>query len=102
MVRCFIGILIPEEIKPKIIELQNFLSNFVKAKFVERENLHLCFSFLGEKNEKEIENVKEKLNEIGKNFESFEVKVKGIKLIPSQSFVRVIALNVFDEKGISE
>lgn len=101
MVRCFVGILIPENLKEKIIELQNYLSNFVKAKFVERENLHLCFSFLGEKSEKEIGLIKKNLDEISKNFKNFEIRIKGIKLIPSEKFIRVIALNAFDEERIS-
>lgn len=99
MVRCFIGFLLPENLKDKIVELQNYLSNFVKAKFVERENLHLCFSFLGEKSE--VENIKRTMDEISKNYKIFEIRLKGIKLIPNEKFVRVIALNAFDEKNFS-
>ncbi|MEM5790591.1 MAG: RNA 2',3'-cyclic phosphodiesterase [Candidatus Aenigmatarchaeota archaeon] len=102
MVRCFVGVLIPESLKEKILDLQNYLSSFIKAKFVEKENLHLCFSFLGEKNEEEIDLIKKSLDEISKNFKTFEIKIKGIKLIPSEKFVRVIALDTFDEKRISE
>ena len=103
MVRCFIGILIPDELKKPIVELQEKIEKLpIKAKFVEPENLHLCFSFLGEKSEEEIEEISAKLDELSKNFKSFEVRVKGIKLIPNERYVRVIALDVFDENRILE
>ena len=49
MVRCFIGVLIPEEIKESIELIKESLIKLpMQCKFVERENLHICFSFLGE------------------------------------------------------
>ena len=100
--RLFIGIIIPEELRENIRKMQKIFSEVVQAKFVEEENLHLCFSFLGEKNENEVEKIKEKMDFIAKNFKSFEMILKGVKLIPSKNFVRVIALDAFDENRISE
>ncbi len=103
MVRCFIGVLIPDELKKPIVELQRKIEKLpIKAKFVEPENLHLCFSFLGEKSEEEIEEISAKLDELSKNFKSFEVRVRGIKLIPNERYVRVIALDAFDENRVLE
>ncbi len=101
--RCFIGFLVPRALKKPIVELQEKIKKLpIKAKFVEPENLHLCFSFLGEKTEKEIEEISAKLDELSKNFKSFEVMVKGVKLIPNEKYVRVIALDVFDENRVLE
>lgn len=101
--RCFIGFLIPSDLRKDIVSLQEKIKNLpIKAKFVEPENLHVCLSFLGEKSEKEIDEISRKLDKISINFKSFEVRIKGIKLIPNERYVRVIALDVFDENRILE
>jgi len=61
--RTFIAIDIPEPVKEQIVEIQNSLPEF-KGKRTEFENLHLTLKFLGEVDEKKIEEIKEKLREI--------------------------------------
>ena len=68
--RTFISIEFPEEIKEEISKIQNQLPEF-KGKKTEFENLHLTLKFLGEVDERKIEKIKQKLNEIKiKQFES--------------------------------
>ncbi len=100
MVRCFIGIFAPENIKEKVVTLQNELKHLINSKMVEKENLHICFSFLGEIEEREIEKIANTMDGIAKNYEKFDVKISGIKLIPSEKYIRVIALGVIDEDKI--
>ncbi|MDI6798452.1 MAG: RNA 2',3'-cyclic phosphodiesterase [Candidatus Aenigmarchaeota archaeon] len=98
MVRCFIGFLIPEEIKKDVEAIKDELSKLpIKCKFVERENLHVCFSFLGEVEEKRIEHIIKTLDSICSNFKSFEVFIDGIKAIPSVNYIRVLALDVIEK-----
>lgn len=61
--RCFISIEIPENIKEKIIGIQEQLPEF-KGKLTEFENLHLTLKFLGEVNSEKIEEVRKRLREI--------------------------------------
>ncbi|MBI2547494.1 MAG: RNA 2',3'-cyclic phosphodiesterase [Candidatus Aenigmarchaeota archaeon] len=99
MVRCFVGVFLPDEIVKKIVEFQKRLVSLpIKAKFVETENLHISLSFLGELDENQIENIKLKLDEISKRFQKFEVILQGIVLIPNEKFVRVIGLEITDKK----
>ncbi len=70
--RTFIAIEIPEEIKRKIIEIQDKLPEF-DGKKTEYENLHLTLKFLGEVDEKKIEQVKIRLREI--KFHGFYVQL---------------------------
>ncbi|MEM0480930.1 MAG: RNA 2',3'-cyclic phosphodiesterase [Candidatus Aenigmatarchaeota archaeon] len=96
--RVFIASFLPNELKGEIIKIQNEIKNYVVAKFVEEENLHISYSFLGEINEEELEIVKRRLKDL--EFEnSFEIILNSIKLIPSPNFVRVIALDVKSQKG---
>ncbi len=60
---CFISINIPEEISKEISKIQNELPNFMGKK-TELENLHLTLKFLGEIDEKKVEEVRKKLNEV--------------------------------------
>ena len=73
--RTFIAIEIPEKIKKEIVKIQNYLPEF-KGKKTEFENLHLTLKFLGEVDEKKIEEVKKKLREVKLN--SFESEIKDI------------------------
>jgi 2'-5' RNA ligase len=99
MVRCFVGIFLPEKVKNEIVAIQNELKKFpTDCKFVEFENLHICLSFLGEVDGNRVNEIKQKLNDIGKYFTKFDSFIHELKLIPSDKYVRVIALDVFDEQ----
>lgn len=100
MVRCFVGILLPEEIKESAMKAIEKIRNLpLRCKFVEKDNLHICLSFLGEISESDFENISKDFEAIALGFKPFDVFIKGIKLIPSEKFLRVIALDVIDETG---
>lgn len=73
--RVFISIDIPEKVKKEILKIQSQLPEFLGKK-TEPENLHLTLKFLGEIDEKKVEEVKQKLGEI--NFNKFESEIDSI------------------------
>lgn len=75
--RTFIAIEIPEEIKKEIVKIQEKLPDFIGKK-TEIENLHLTMKFLGEVDEKKIEEVKERLMEIKLNSFETEINLIGV------------------------
>lgn len=91
--RVFIAYFPPDKLREKIEKIQKEIKKLdaISAKFVEKENLHISFSFLGERNN---------INEIIKNFEKlkefqkFEAKLKNLLLIPNKDYIRVIAIGV--------
>ncbi|HKZ45160.1 MAG TPA: RNA 2',3'-cyclic phosphodiesterase [archaeon] len=98
MARCFIGIIIPEGLKGYLEGIEKELSSLpMTCKFVEKDNFHLCLSFLGEVEEGKIKGISEALDSICSKFSSFEMIVDGIKMIPSESYARVLALDVADK-----
>jgi 2'-5' RNA ligase len=100
MVRCFVGFLLPEGTKKSIVELQEKMKKWpMTCKMVEDENLHLNFSFLGEIDEREIEEISKKIDEIAGETNLFEVKVNEILTIPTENYIRVLALNVQENSG---
>jgi len=73
--RVFISINIPEEIKKDIAEIQDSLPEF-EGKKTEYENLHLTLKFLGEIDEKILEEVKDRLEKI--KFSRFETGIDAV------------------------
>lgn len=99
--RLFIGFLIPEEYKQEIAQLQSEIGQLeIDCKNVEKENLHISMSFLGETAEDDAEKIKNDLAEMVSGFKKFTVDVGGMRAIPSKNFVRVIALEISENSGI--
>ncbi len=98
MVRAFIGVPIPENIKRYVTDVQVELNSLpIKSKLVEFENLHISLSFLGDIDESTVETIKSKLDGISKLYKIFEISIGDILLIPNEKFTRVIALDVESE-----
>jgi 2'-5' RNA ligase len=105
MPRCFIGFLLPENIKNEVELVQAEVNKFpMICKLVERENLHICLSFLGDV--EDLNKIKERIDAIAKEYINFDVSVGGLKAVPSDKYIRVLVLDVVDEncflKGIQK
>ncbi|MBU5688228.1 MAG: RNA 2',3'-cyclic phosphodiesterase [Candidatus Aenigmarchaeota archaeon] len=99
MVRLFVCIWIPEELKRDIIKFQEKMSKLpMDAKFVEKENLHLTITFLGEV--EDTSSIKNSLVNI-KGFGSFPITLSGLKIIPSENYIRVVGIEVKDKGKLS-
>ena len=75
LLRCFIALELSREAINYIEEVQSQIKkrNLFYGKFTEPENLHLTLKFLGEIDEKKVEEVKKKLGEI--KFKDFEASL---------------------------
>jgi len=99
--RCFIAIDLPTEIKKELKNIQEQIStNSIKIKFVEPENLHLTFKFLGELTDNKINKIKEVLREI--KFENFKVSLGSLGFFPSQNYIRVIWVDLKPKNQLEE
>jgi len=90
--RAFISINISEEIKKEIKKIQDLLPEFFGKK-IELQNLHLTLKFLGEVEEKDAEETKEKLRKI--KIEKFATEIDEIGVF-SEKFLRIIWLHMKD------
>jgi len=98
--RSFIAIDIDESLKNKIVDIQNNIgSKYLKIKFVEPENLHFTLKFLGEIEEKNIEDIYKILQKNLENYKSFEIDLKGLGAFPSFSYIRVLWIGIQDESN---
>ncbi|MGB9797989.1 MAG: RNA 2',3'-cyclic phosphodiesterase [bacterium] len=90
-IRCFIALLLPEEIKKKAVEVQNRLRKAnADVKWVEKENLHITLRFLGEIEEDKVEKVKRLMEEVGRKFSSPRLVFRGIGAFPDLRRPRVV------------
>ncbi|MBS3055427.1 MAG: RNA 2',3'-cyclic phosphodiesterase [Candidatus Aenigmarchaeota archaeon] len=95
MVRVFVGILLPDSLKDIVAGLQGTLGNLpMKCKFTERENLHISLDFIGEIEQGNLESIKNKISDIAKRTNKFQIEFVEMKLIPNERLVRVIGLEV--------
>lgn len=101
MARLFIGIMLPDDMKNKIEILQKEIAKLpLKAKFVEKENLHITLSFLGEVQETEKMKIIKELEKICEGVKKYEIELGNLLFIPNENYFRVIAINVKSEKLI--
>ncbi|MBI2084174.1 MAG: RNA 2',3'-cyclic phosphodiesterase [Candidatus Aenigmarchaeota archaeon] len=95
MVRCFIGISLPENVVRHVNTLKRAIEQLpIEAKFVEPENLHITLSFLGEIPEMKIPEISKVMDDVVGTREKFEVAIEKIVAIPSDDYVKVIALSL--------
>lgn len=101
MLRLFACIWIPNDLRDKIIKLQEEILKLpIKAKFVEPENLHLTVTFLGNIKENDVDFIIKNLDNATKEIKKFSITLAGLKVIPNESYVRVLGVNVTDGRNI--
>ena len=93
--RAFLGISIPEDLKQRIMQIQDNFADF-DIKFVEIENLHFNLRFFEEIEDDKIEKLRMILEETCKHFEPFEINISGLGTFPNKNYIRVIWIGVKD------
>lgn len=96
--RTFLAIEIEDYIKNKISETQQLIQekNSAKIKYVETENIHLTLKFFGEINEKQLNEITEKINNIITKYKKYSLKIVNIGAFPHIYRPRVIWTGVKD------
>jgi 2'-5' RNA ligase len=88
--RCFVAIGVHEEVRRRLLSIQQRLSPFLSWKPVEFENMHLTLKFLGEVEETRSGEILSALRSTCSRFSRFEISVRGIGAFPSPSHARVL------------
>ena len=89
--RLFLAIELPEKIKNSLVAVQNQLKPFFRAKYVEKNNLHITLKFLGE-----VENVNS-LNKLSEaKFNPFRISLSRIGVFPNPNYIKVVWVGVKD------
>jgi 2'-5' RNA ligase len=93
--RAFIAVEVNQELIYKITEIQKTLAEANSmVKFVEPENLHFTFKFLGDITPEKAEAIIGMAEEKFEDYSPFNIKIKGIGVFPNIGYIRVIWLGV--------
>ena len=98
MIRAFISIPIPDEVKKEVLRIQKQLPKF-EGKLTEESNLHLTLKFLGEIDEKKLKEVEETLSKI--KFGAFESQFFNLGVFDKNQ-IRIIWIYLKDCKQLQE
>jgi 2'-5' RNA ligase len=100
-IRSFICIVLPEELKAKIAELQSGLKREpVSVSWTKPENVHLTLKFLGDVEETRLEQVKEAISQTAQAHARFELIAHSCGVFPNEKNPRVLWVGLKDESGV--
>ena len=97
MMRIFIAIEIPQNIRVKITEITDYLQSKTSptaVKWVDYENLHLTIKFIGETKQEKIEEITKVLSQSLAHQAPFSLEIGGLGMYPNNTNPRVIWLGV--------
>jgi len=101
--RAFVAVELDTELVDKISEIQKNLAEAnAQVKFVEPENLHFTFKFLGDISPEKAESIIRMAEEKAKDYSPFDIKIKGTGVFPNMGYIRVIWLGVEEPEAFSK
>ncbi|MFA6282428.1 MAG: RNA 2',3'-cyclic phosphodiesterase [Candidatus Omnitrophota bacterium] len=101
--RLFIAIDIPQNIKEELSRLTTKLKKCdVDAKWVETQNLHLSFKFLGETSDDKVKDIKEILAAAGKQHKTLELNLEKFGFFPNEKSPRVFFVATDKEEELKK
>ena len=93
--RSFIAIKLSDEIKENINKFVYRLKETnADVKWIETDNLHLTLKFLGEIEDKLIEEIKKEVENVIRNFSKFEISLQNTGKFPERGKARVIWIGI--------
>ncbi|MCX7989881.1 MAG: RNA 2',3'-cyclic phosphodiesterase [Aquificaceae bacterium] len=94
MVRVFVGFFVTKRIQETVEKLQAQSEGFIKGKWVEPQNFHMTFQFIGEIEQERLMDLLKSLQEVAQKLKPVRVKYKGLGVFPSLDRARVLWIGV--------
>ncbi len=92
--RAFVGFFTTKVIYDHIDKLKEESSSFLKGKWVEPQNLHITFHFLGEIERSQAITILKNLQKIAEVFSSFKIQYKSLGVFPDKKRPRILWIGV--------
>lgn len=96
MIRVFAGFFVTKRIQEAVERLQAQSEGFIKGKWVEPQNFHMTFQFIGEVRQEELLEILKSLQEVAGRLKPVKVKYRGLGVFPSLDRARVLWIGVAD------
>lgn len=99
--RCFVSIEFPEHLRSEIFHAFEKVNNskICTGNFVEKENLHLTLTFLGDVSEEELGKAKKILGKI--DFQKFSIETGEVGFFPDENFIKIIWVGIHSPEIIN-
>ncbi len=102
-IRAFLAIDLDNDLKPKINKIiREFKKTNANIKYVDLQNLHFTLKFFGDIDTEGIDLIAEKIEKVIKDFDSFNIKIKGCGAFPNTNRIKVIWLGLDEDKILKE
>ncbi|MCS7307722.1 MAG: RNA 2',3'-cyclic phosphodiesterase [Aquificaceae bacterium] len=96
MVRVFAGFFVTKRIQEAVEKLQSQSESFIKGKWVEPQNFHMTFQFIGETPQEKLIDILKSLQDVAQKLKPVKVKYKGLGVFPNFDKARVLWIGVAD------
>ncbi|MEA2104778.1 MAG: RNA 2',3'-cyclic phosphodiesterase [Candidatus Cloacimonadota bacterium] len=102
--RLFLAIDFPNRIKKRIYENVSILKSYIPKgiKWVEEENLHITFKFLGEVQPSLLDEICNSVQKITDRFPPFKTKFGKIEVVPNYHNPRVIWYDIIENNQVAQ
>jgi 2'-5' RNA ligase len=101
--RAFMAVEVNKGLVDEILKIQKMLAEAnALVKFVEPENLHFTFKFLGDITPEKAEYIVNMAEEKVKDYSPFDITIKGTGVFPNMGYIRVIWLGVEEPDAFSQ
>jgi len=96
MVRVFVCFFVTKRIQEAVEKIQVQSEGFIRGKWVEPQNFHMTFQFIGEVEQEKLIDLLKSLQETAKGLKPLKIKYKGLGVFPNVDRARVLWIGVAD------
>lgn len=102
-IRAFLAVDLDDDLKPKINKIiREFKKTNANIKYVDLQNLHFTLKFFGDIDTDGIDLIADKIEKVVKDFDSFNIKIKGCGAFPNRNRIKVIWVGLDEDQILRE